>query len=207
MQATTKIFCIGANKTGTTSLEAFFKSLGFVLGDQAKGELLIRDWAARNFAPIVELARTAQVFQDIPFSLPFTYVALDETFHGAKFILSVRDDAEQWYRSLTRFHANVIGKGHLPTAADLKECPYRHRGYLFEAMRVIYGISAEEPYEKSRLIAQYENHNRAVADYFRQRPDSLLTLNLSRENAAAKIMNFLKLPYSGELMPHLNRSV
>ncbi|HEY2526820.1 MAG TPA: sulfotransferase [Xanthobacteraceae bacterium] len=207
MQVSAKIFCVGANKTGTTSLEAFFKTLGLALGDQAEGELLIRHWAVRNFVPIVELARSAQVFQDMPFSLPFTYVALDEAFPTAKFILSVRDSAEQWYHSLTRFHARLIGKGRLPTANDLKDCPYRHKGWLFEAMQLIYGVSEKEPYEKSRLIAQYEGHNRAVADYFRLRPESLLTLNLAETDAAAKIMSFLKLPFTGETMPHLNRSV
>jgi Sulfotransferase domain len=207
MQVGAKIFCIGANKTGTTSLEAFFKTLGCVLGNQAEGELLIRHWAVRNFAPIVELARSAQVSQDMPFSLPFTYVALDEAFPTAKFILSVRDNAEQWYRSLTRFHAQLIGKGRLPTANDLKDCPYRYRGWLFEAMQLIYGISEKEPYEKVRLIAQYDSHNRSVADYFRLRPEALLTLNLSETDAATKIMTFLELPFTGETMPHLNRSV
>src|SRR5271163_2964020 len=65
----------------------------------------------------------------------------------------------------------------------------------------------KKPYEKSRLIAQYESHNRSVGDYFRLRPESLLTLNLSETDAAAKIMTFLKLPFTGETMPHLNRSV
>ena len=56
-----------------------------------------------NFAPIIAFARTAQLFQDIPFALPFTFQALDQPFPGSKFILSVRRDAEEWYGSLTRF--------------------------------------------------------------------------------------------------------
>lgn len=200
-----KIFCIGMNKTGTTSLEAFFKALGFQLGDQAAGELLIRDWSIRNFAPIIAFAGSAQVFQDIPFSLPFTFVALDHAFPGSKFILSVRDDAEQWYRSFTRFHADLIGKD-LPTADDLRQCSYQHKGWLFEAMQLIFGVSEQCPYEKSRLIMQYDEYNRAVADYFRYRPRSLLTINLSDVAAVQEILRFLDMPYAGQSMPYLNRS-
>ncbi len=201
-----KIFCIGFGKTGTTSLEAFFRGLGFKLGDQAAGELLIREWAARNFEPIVALARTAQVFQDIPFGLPFTFVALDSAFPGAKFIHSVRDDAAQWYRSITRFHTNIGEKDRLPTADDLKEYPYRYKGWLFEAMQLIYGTPEQEPYDKARLTAAYEGHNRAIAEYFRHRPESLLTINAADARAAEKILHFLGMAYTGQTMPHLNRS-
>jgi Sulfotransferase domain len=206
MKTAAKVFCIGSNKTGTTSLEAFLKSLGFALGDQAAGELLVHDWAVRNFEPIIALARSAEAHQDIPFSLPFTFIALDQAFPGSKFILSVRNDAEQWYHSLTGYHEMVIGKGRRPTADDLKDCPYRYKGWLFEVMQLIYGVSEQAPYEKSLLITQYENHNRTVAEYFRSRPESLLIVNLEEENAAERIMDFLSLPYAGETMPHLNRS-
>lgn len=57
-----KIFCVGPAKTGTKSLAAFFAGLGFSVGDQPAGELLVHDWAKRNFAPIIAFARTAQVF-------------------------------------------------------------------------------------------------------------------------------------------------
>jgi hypothetical protein len=203
---TAKIFCIGLGKTGTTSLGAFFKALGYKLGDQAAGELLVRDWAVRNFDPIIVLARSAQVFQDIPFSLPFTFNVLDRAFPDSKFILSVRDDAEQWYRSLTRFHTNLIGKGRLPTADDLKECLYRYKGWLFEARQLIYDVSEQDPYDKPRLIKVYESHNQAVTEYFRLRPKSLLTINLSDAEAVQKITRFLEMPYTRETMPHLNRS-
>jgi Sulfotransferase domain len=202
----TKIFCVGLGKTGTTSLEVFFSTLGFELGDQAKGEMLVRDWAVRNFEPIIALARTAQVFQDVPFSLPFTFVILDWAFPDSKFILSVRDDAEQWYRSMIRFHTKLIGKNRIPTADDLKEFPYRYNGWLFEARKLIYGVSEEDPYDKTRVLKLYESHHSAVSEYFRHRPESLLAVNVSDADAAEKIMAFLGLPYAGQKMPHLNRS-
>ena len=44
-----KIFGIGRNKTGTTSLKAAMNELGFVVGRQRTAEKLIFDWAKRDF--------------------------------------------------------------------------------------------------------------------------------------------------------------
>jgi hypothetical protein len=203
---TAKIFCIGMGKTGTTSLEAFFRGLGFTLGNQNKGEDLLDDWATRNFAPIVAFARSAQVFQDIPFCLPFTYIALDRAFPGSKFILSVRNDAQEWYDSLVRFITMLVGKGRIPTEADLREYVYRHEGWIMDSLKLIYGVSEDAPFDKTRLTSVYERHNAAVKEYFKHRPDDLLTVNLRDTSTAERIMDFIGLPYKGETMPHLNPS-
>ena len=44
-----KIFGIGMNKTGTTSLKAAMQELGYVTGRQSSAEKLIEDWAQRDF--------------------------------------------------------------------------------------------------------------------------------------------------------------
>ena len=49
-----KVFCIGFPKTGTTSLEKALKDLGYRLGDQHQGELLVAAYAARNFKAIID---------------------------------------------------------------------------------------------------------------------------------------------------------
>src|SRR5215208_4202551 len=108
-----KVFCIGVGKTGTTSLEALFRQVGYQVGDQAKGEALLDAWHAGNFEPIIELAGTAEFFQDVPFWLDGTYEVLDRAFSGSKFIHLTRD-SDAWYESLTRFHTQVLGKGRLP---------------------------------------------------------------------------------------------
>ena len=201
-----KVFCVGAGRTGTTSLKSFFGALGFRVGDQAQGELCLKDWAVRNFAPIIALARSAQFFQDMPFSCPFTFQAMDTAFPGSKFILSVRDDPEQWYTSLTRFHTKIIQKGTLPTADDLREFPYRYKGWILEALKLVYGVTDEEPYRKQTLINAYERHNEAVKRYFMHRSESLLVVKISDSSAAQQLVEFVGLTYRGERMPHLNRN-
>jgi hypothetical protein len=89
------VFCIGRNRTGTTSLQRALQDLGFKLGVQAAAELLLHHWAPREFGPIVRYCKTAQAFQDTPFSLPYTYQIVDYAFPGWKFILSIRDDEDE----------------------------------------------------------------------------------------------------------------
>lgn len=79
-----KIFCIGRNKTGTTSLEhALRGGMGFSMADQPRSEMLLKDWHRRDFGRIAQLVETADAFQDTPFSLPHTYAAMDALFPGA----------------------------------------------------------------------------------------------------------------------------
>ena len=118
-----KYFCIGMNKTGTTSLKFLFEDLGFHVGDQRKAEILTgKFYLDQNFKPIIDYCQSAQVFQDIPFSYPDTYKYLDKAYPNSKFILTVRNDSEQWYNSVIQFHAKLFGSdGRIPTGNDLKK--------------------------------------------------------------------------------------
>ena len=158
-----KIFCIGLHKTGTTSLEAALKNHGFLMGNQSAGEDLLEDWAIRDFKRIIDLCHTADAFQDTPFALPYTYQALDMHFSNAKFILTIRNDFEQWYRSITRFHSKLWADGvRVPTVEDLKKAPYRYKGRAYRANRLLFNTSENDLYEKKCLQQYYENHNYAV---------------------------------------------
>lgn len=116
-----KVFGIGRNKTGTTSLKMAMMQLGYVVRNQRTAELFLDDWAERDFRRLINYCKTAQFFQDVPFSLPCTYKALDEHFKGSKFILPVRNSPEEWYESLVRVHSKLWGKnGRVPTKEDLQ---------------------------------------------------------------------------------------
>jgi len=174
-----KIFVIGRNKTGTTSMLVALKSLGFKMGSQAVAELLLEDWARRDFRRIVEYCRSADAFQDVPFSLDYTYVVLDQAFPNSKFILTIRRDSSEWYDSLMRFHTRMIGKNRTPTAADLKQFRYRKPEFLWQAAQLIYGVDESTLYDRKIYTSHYESHVKNVREYFRHRPDDLLVLNVS----------------------------
>lgn len=201
-----KIFCIGHNKTGTTSIEAALKDFGYKVGDQAAAELLVDDWAVRDFRPIIQYCQTAEAFQDIPFSLDFTYQAIDQAFPESKFILTVRNNADEWYQSLVRFHAKLIGVSGTPSADDLKDFPYRGKGWIWRVQQYIFGIDETTVYDEKIYKTQYMNYNAHVLEYFRLRPNDLLVLNLSDPDSMKSLCNFLGVKYEGQKIPHLNKS-
>ena len=201
-----KVFCIGQNKTGTTSLARALRELGFMVGDQRLGELLLHDWARRDFRRLFRYCCSAEAFQDIPFSLPFTFQALDSRFRNSRFILTVRDNPEQWYNSLCRFLAVKFGQGRLPTIIDLKNAGYVYPGYACEANRLVHTTPEEDPYNKEMLIAKYNAHNAAVLEYFRHRPGDLLVLNVSEDGAYDRLCRFLDRPVTGRTFPWENRT-
>ena len=202
IRRTPKVFCIGRNKTGTTSLAAALRAMGYRLGNQARAELLMEDWAQRDFRRIVRLCRQAEAFQDVPFSLPYTYQAVDAAFPGSRFVLTIRDDPRTWYESVIRFHTKRLGGP--PTAEALKRDPYRAPGWIWRNQHLIYGTDEASVFDRDVFVRHYERHNADVVEYFRHRPDDLLVVNLSDEGAGERLSAFLGRP--AVEIPHLNRS-
>ncbi|MBK9176763.1 MAG: hypothetical protein IPM46_10600 [Flavobacteriales bacterium] len=199
------IFCIGRNKTGTTSLQRAFLDLGYTVGDQRRAEQICdSDYFKRDFQGLIEYCRSAQVFQDVPFSYPYTYVILDHVFPGSKFILSVRDSPEQWYSSVSRFHGKLFGTaGKPPTADQLRKALYVREGFAYNTVKV-HGTTDRDPYAKETMMAHYQRHNENVRDYFRFRPDDLLVLNLAEPGSYRRFVEFLGVESTADTFPWEN---
>ncbi len=201
-----KVFCIGLNKTGTTSLDRLFFYLGLKTANQSKSELLVGPWKQGNTQAIIKFCESADTFQDIPFNLPGMYRLLDKAFPEASFILTVRDSADQWYESITRFHTKILKKNRLPTPQDLQNFHYRTKGYIWEIQQIRYGATEQTLYNKEVYQNYYENYQREVKEYFAHRPEKLLVLNVSQPSAVQKVCDFLHIPYTGIAMPHINKT-
>jgi len=201
-----KIFCIGMNKTGTTSLNQVFIDMEFKVGDQRSAEKLLRAYVQKNYDPIIKYCRTAQVFQDVPFSLPETYIHLDQHFPNSKFILSVRDSAEQWYKSITTFHAKKFGCGEQPSSQQLMEATYVYKGWAWESMVACFNVEESAPYDMAKLKGTYNAHNRNVIDYFKNRPNDLLVVNLAEKNSLEQFVKFVGIKTEINSFPWKNRT-
>lgn len=201
-----KIFCIGQNKTGTTSLKKFFQDHGFKVGDQPTAELLIDDYIARNWKPILKYCETAEVFQDFPFSNDYLYVLLDYHYPNAKFILSERDSPEQWYNSITKFHSKLFGKNeNIPTKDDLQNATYRYKGFIWKSFMERYGEVENDIYKKENMINLYEDRNRQIKHYFKGNPN-FLNINLSDETVISQLSDFLSIKPLYNKMPWENKT-
>lgn len=200
-----KVFCIGLNKTGTTSLQKMLIAYGYKLNVQRDAEMLSVDYGKRNFTPIIQHCHTADAFQDAPFSFPYTYVLLDHYFPNAKFVLSVRDSAEQWYNSMVKFHSKIYGNGNVPTEEDLKKAFYRYEGKPWETNRILFNTPPGEPYHQPTLVRYYENHNFNVREFFRMK-SNFIEVNISKQEDYPKLCAFLGKEPKGDNFPWENKT-
>lgn len=218
----TKVFCIGANKTGTTTIEQVLRSVGYQMPNQAEQEkLTVEEMYRGNYKPLLSLCHKYEAFQDLPFSSQNTYAVLDAMFPGSKFILTVRDSST-WYESLKRFHLKgILKKAGVAKVEDFNEQSFKdkeiylEKNYCFnyaqrQAIEIIdHRISYNWSlvYQKDHCIRNYEQRNRDIIKYFHQRDDQFLVIDLSQEKDNSKIVGFLGLPDTlVSNLPHLNRS-
>jgi hypothetical protein len=166
----------------------------------------MEDWGRRDFRRIINYCKSADAFQDVPFSLDYTYQVLDESFPNAKFILTVRNNSDEWYQSLVKFHTKILKKNRLPTPEDLKNFSYVYKGWFWRQHQLIYGIDESTLYDPIIYKKHYEMHNESVINYFKDRRSDLLILNLSEADSMEHLCQFLDVAYVGQKMPYLNKT-
>lgn len=173
-----KVFCIGFQKTGTTSLERALKVLGYrVCSGVGVHDPEIGD-KALDLA--LEAVPKFDAFRDNPW--PILFREMDAAFPGSKFILSTRS-TRSWLRSVTG-----------------------HFGDSSSPMRVwIYGVGAPKGNEAA-FVARFEKHNQTVLEYFRDRQRDLLVIDLTRGDGWKKLCAFLEQPVPNAPFPHGNRT-
>lgn len=183
-----KIFVIGFNKTGTTTIEKALSEFDIIMGHQRSAEELMDDIMKNNFVTLIEYCKTAEAFQDVPFSLSNIYKILDQEFPNSKFILTIRDNDEQWFNSLTNFHSKLWGGGKIPTAENLANVNYVYKGYALKNMLYHFG---DKLYDKENYTTIYNNHNNEVIEYFKDRPNDFISINVTSNSDYTKLCNFI----------------
>lgn len=179
--ATTKIFGVGLNKTGTKTLGYYLKHWGF--RHKTYDIDAFDAYRAGRFGDVFEMMQDFDSFEDWPWPLMFR--ELDRQYPEARFVLTVRRDPETWYRSL---------------------CNMAVRMGPFNAFeRHIYGYSMPQGRRREH-IDFYNAHNRAVEEHFRDRPGKLLRLCWEDGDDAAGIAAFLGLDVDIPPARHVNRS-
>lgn len=214
-----KIFCIGSNKTGTTSLAATLEIYGYSLPNQLNQEMEIsKQTYLGNFSPLKEFVNKYDAFQDLPFSIDNYYIAADALYPNSKFILTERDP-EDWYNSIVRYDQKKYGIDNLK---NLKEEDINDKfNYLFEGYRkmtmqkYIAEINNNKVYfnwnllyDKKTYVNYYIERNNQIKKYFHNRNNAFLILDLKKEKDTEKLCNFLNIPIKYKFnFPHLNKSI
>ena len=212
-----KVFGIGYNKTGSTTLEALFRHYGLRAPKQLDQERLLAGLPFNgDFNRLQGFIRDYDAFQDFPFSQFETYIACDVLFPGSKFILTLRDP-EAWFNSYARYYKAAYGFADdavLTEQSFLDKDLYLFRNYVHAMMRqTVMTVQNNQAvpdwslvYDPVYFKALYQSRNQAIIRYFSGRPDALLVIDLTLEKDTRKIVEFLGLTDSSIIaMPHLNQ--
>lgn len=173
-----KVFGIGFQKTGTSSLGRALEQLGYAVQggfgvEPPDIERKIRECAEDHLTRY-------DAFQDTPW--PVLYRYLDERAPGSKFILTVRDP-DSWIKSVV----SHFGSTELATHAW------------------IYGYGAPAGHEDIYL-ARYLKHNENVKAYFANRPGDLLVMDFARGDGWEALCTLLDKPVPTIRFPVKNSS-
>ena len=213
-----KVFGIGYNKTGTTSLDAIFRHYNYNVPVQVEQELEITEATfSGSYEPFKNFVSQYEAFQDLPFSQGQTYIVADVLFPHSKFILTERNP-EEWFDSLYNFHKTLYGLEDLTTLTEediLYKFQYLTHDYAHKNVEM--GLTSVENgevtirwdliYNKNFYISEYVKRNNDIKKYFRGREDSLLVFDFKKEKDTRRICEFLNLPPDEVVdIPHLNQT-
>ena len=177
----TKVFGIGLNKTGTTTLGVCLRQLGY---RHSSFSLALLEQVARGeLAGVLEHCRHYDAFEDWPY--PLIYKQLDAAFPGSRFVLTRRRSAERWYESLA---------DHALRTTLRQGCRSRS---------LAYGVAYPQ-LDRAGLLLRYGQHLQQVRAHFAGREDRLLELCWDDEHDWSRLCGFLgEQPPTGPL-PHAN---
>ena len=174
----TRVFGIGMHKTSTTSLHHAFEILGFDSFHWGKGEASLI-WQEIAFGDRSKTLEQWYALSDLP--IPLLYKKLDVSYPGSKFILTVRDE-QKWLKSVER----LWDARYNPTRWVWDVYPFSNRVH-----KALYGrIDFDAP----TFPARYRQHNQEVKEYFKDRPDNLLVMDMEARAGWNELCEFLHVP-------------
>jgi hypothetical protein len=163
-----KVFGIGLSRTGTTSLTAALRLLGYDVEHY-----------------FFDLARLDVLDGGTDTPIARCFQLLDYRYPGSKFILTVRD-SNSWLASCARHFAVAVP----PDTA------------VGRLRQDLYGRT---DFAESEFREAYQTHFRRVTDYFANRPDDLLVLDICSGARWEDLCEFLRRPVPAIEFPHRNQ--
>ncbi len=184
-----KVFGLGLSRTGTRSLTGGLQVLGFDTSHYPIDEDTYTELANGQYD--LTLLKYYDGLTDIT-TVPY-YQQLDRAYPGSKFVLTVRDK-DSWLRSCRNHWFN---RPAFKEAEDPDEETHLLMRQLLRA--AVYGCYNFVP---ERFSWVYDRHVREVMDYFRDRPDDLLIIDICSGEGFEKLAPFLDRPIPAEPFPH-----
>jgi sulfotransferase family protein len=183
-----KIFGIGLSKTGTTSLAHALEILGFRCADYPNDQRTLQQLSDGDYR--LEVVDRNDAMTDTPAAL--CYQQLDELYPKSRFILTERANTESWLRSIRdHWHHAEEWTLYSPTSGD----------FIRFMNTAVYGLTG---FNNSRFTTVYKRHAQDVREYFKDRPDDLLIIDITEGQGWTEICRFLGRQVPDITFPHSN---
>lgn len=176
-----KVIGVGLNKTGTKTLADALSHWGYRNASYSIEAFQL--YQRQEWGSLREICDQFDSFEDWPW--PLMSRQFDAWYPDAKFVLTVRNSAEKWFRSLCRMYVRF--------------------GPLVHFEQHIYGHAIPQG-QRQAHIDYYTNHNSMMRTQFAQRPDKLLELCWENGDGWDKLAHFVGHPTPDISLPHRNRS-
>lgn len=183
--ARTKVFCVGWEKTGTTSLTAAMRRLGYFSWQFAPWTIGLAKVLGEipNAPPDLDALAEYDFLSNVP--VYTLYREFDRRYPGSLFILTTRP-VDAW----------------LPSALmEARKGVEQQGGALPSITRWLYETTA---IDEASLRGRYLRHETEVLDYFAGRP-GFLAIDLSEGDPWPKLCGFLDAPIPDIPFPWLNK--
>jgi len=189
MKSNNKIFCIGLNKTGTSSLHEAFQILGYKSVHYIEsGGKSIKDIIKTNFDNGLNILTGIEQYDAYTdWSHPSTNILFkefDKQFPNSKFILNTRD-VDAWIKSREK---------HLNRTPNLKKKQKQNPNNKWLKM------------DKALWREEFNLHHKNVRKYFEDRPKDLLEFDVTIGDGWEKICHFLNKETPNIEFPIANRA-
>lgn len=123
-----KVFCIGYNKTGTTSLGKSLGLLGFK-NSSFNRKVWRKFYKQGKIEKVIQFTARFESFDDLPWLKEDMIPLLDQRFPGSKFIYLERDEAS-WKQSYQKWTHSVTGN--TPDAEQGWAGYLKHREFVLD---------------------------------------------------------------------------
>lgn len=186
----TRIFGIGMHKTGTTSLHHALKILGLDSAHWPSAGWAKKIWREMNTEGRSVTLERHHAVCDLPISN--LYRKLDAAYPGSKFILTTRNE-QAWLESVRRHWSPETN-------------PYRHQWDTDPFTHIIHNaIYGRTSFHPATFLKAFRRHNARVLEFFKDRPEDLLILDVDQPQSWELLCNFLNEPMPVVAYPHANR--
>jgi len=146
-------------------------------------------YTVRHWPDINRVVDTAEKMDALTDGTVISHMeVLDRLWPDARFILTVRDE-EEWIKSCRWHYTEHI---HLKDLSPVQKW----------SRRVVWGV---EDYDEQIFRSVSRAHTPHVLEYFKNRPDKLLIMNICAGDGYEKLCPFLGLPVLNKRFPYRNR--